>query len=127
MPDVNKENIELVEATSGAVPKADRRPRIPEPLPVRLVAVEDVRLTAKMEFADDLDAFYVELLGFEREHIQTHNIYHADNHSLHILLTNELPERDLRPLGVEVLSLRDVEERLNEREIIFFHYALHED
>ena len=119
MRDVKKENVELVEAASGAIPAADRRPHIPQPLPVRLVAVEDVRLTAKPEFSEELDAFYVELLGFEREHMQTHNIYHAENLSLHIHLIDELPERDLRPLGIEVESLADIAQRLNEREIEF--------
>jgi hypothetical protein len=40
---------------------------MPEPLPVRLIAVADVRLPATAGFEHELDAFYVGLLGFERE------------------------------------------------------------
>jgi hypothetical protein len=61
MADGKRENVELVDSTGHLLPTADRRPRIPEPLPVRLVAVEDVRLSALMEAARDLDEFYVGL------------------------------------------------------------------
>lgn len=44
----------------------DARPRMPEPLPVRLVSVDDVRLPASAGVEVLLNAFYVELLGFER-------------------------------------------------------------
>jgi hypothetical protein len=117
MADGKRENVELVDSTGHLLPTADRRPRIPEPLPVRLVAVEDVRLSALMEAARDLDEFYVGLMGFEREHIQSENIYRAENLRLRISLTTTPPPRDLRPLGIEVVSLADVERRLIEREM----------
>ena len=46
---------------------ADRRPPMPEPPPVRLVAVEDVVLITAPGLERPLDAFYVDLLRFERE------------------------------------------------------------
>lgn len=46
--------------------EADRRRRMREPPPVRLVAVADARLSASAGLEPDLDAFYVGLLEFER-------------------------------------------------------------
>ena len=40
---MNDVPIEL-EAPTGIEPRPDRRPRMPEPLPVRIVAIEDVML-----------------------------------------------------------------------------------
>jgi hypothetical protein len=45
----------------------DRRAPLSEPPPVRLVAVEDVSLPTPPAFEKHLDAFYVDLLRFERE------------------------------------------------------------
>jgi hypothetical protein len=60
--------IELDDVSDGASPGApDRRARMPEPLPVRLVAVADVRLPAPAGVERALDAFYVDLLGCIRE------------------------------------------------------------
>jgi hypothetical protein len=61
--------IELEEVSDGgAAPGApDSRPLMPEPLPVRLVAVADVRLPAPAGVERALDAFYVDLLGCVRE------------------------------------------------------------
>lgn len=60
--------IELEPADGKSSPAApDRRARVPEPLPVRLVAVADVRLPATAGLERQLDAFYVDLLGFARE------------------------------------------------------------
>ncbi|HEX8914051.1 MAG TPA: hypothetical protein VF796_17010 [Humisphaera sp.] len=49
------------------VPPADRRPTLPEPPPVRLVAVADVVLVCPPGVEREMDAFYVGLLRFERE------------------------------------------------------------
>src|SRR3954454_9604123 len=59
--------IALDPAGGESLPELDRRRRMPEPLPVRLVAVADVRLPATAGLERELDAFYVDLLGFERE------------------------------------------------------------
>jgi len=64
-----KDAIELDEVSEGgAAPGApDPRPLMPEPLPVRLVAVADVRLPAPAGVERALDAFYADLLGCARE------------------------------------------------------------
>jgi len=113
------ESITLADSAGGVISNADRRPRIPEPLPVRLVAVEDVHTSAQVDLVGELDDFYVGLLGFEREHIQEESIYRAENLRLHITLVKEQPEHDLRPTAIEVTSLAEVEQRLIEREIEF--------
>src|SRR4029453_2652660 len=70
------ERLELEPAT-GLAPRPDRHPRMDqplplnlfgggEPLPVNLVAVEDVRMPAPAGVEVQLDAFYVALLRFER-------------------------------------------------------------
>lgn len=105
-------------------PHVDRRPRVPEPLPVKLVAVADMHLLAAAGLERKLDAFYVGLLGFERKpdesdrHAADATIsYRADNFTLH-LAVREPPVRrcDLRPLGVEVPSLAALEAKLIEAE-----------
>jgi hypothetical protein len=60
------------EAGGGAGFRApgDRRPRMPEPLPVKLLAVEDVRLPATAGLESQLDGFYIGLLGFERVDVE---------------------------------------------------------
>jgi len=65
-----------VEVESAA---ADARPRMPEPLPVRLVCVEDAHLPAAAGLEKQLDAFYVDLLGFQRETGVDGLIYEAEN------------------------------------------------
>src|SRR3989442_13852823 len=80
-------------------PTVDRRPRVPEPLPVKLVAVADARLPAAAGLEQKLDAFYVRLLGFERRHDEPDRprgeaaiSYPADNFTLH-------PSGEGPPLG----------------------------
>jgi hypothetical protein len=51
---------------AGFSARGDRRPRMPEPLPVKVLAVEDVRLPATAGLESQLDEFYAGLLGFER-------------------------------------------------------------
>jgi hypothetical protein len=55
---------------SGFRAPDDRRARMPEPLPVRVLAVEDVRLPATAGLESQLDSFYVGLLGFERVDVE---------------------------------------------------------
>jgi hypothetical protein len=108
--------MELEPATGEFKPVVDRRPRVPEPLPVRLVTVDDARLPAAAGLERQLDAFYVGLLGFERTPPTGDEIiYRADNFSLHIGVKEPPLRRDeMRPLGVEVPSLADLELKLIE-------------
>ena len=96
----------------------DRRPRLEEPLPVKLVAVADMRLSATAGLERELDEFYVTLLEFQRHESSEDLVYQADNFRLCFDLVEGLVERqDFRPVGVEVLSLADAEHKLIEREI----------
>ena len=102
-------------ATSPGRP--DRGPRIPEPLPVRLVAVDDVRLPAPAGVEDKLDAFYVDLLEFQR--VAGELAYQSDNFMLRFEVARDrpIPHESLRPQGIEVMSLAQTEKRLLDQEI----------
>lgn len=58
--------MELADAPDRFDPRPDRRPPIPEPPPVRLVAVADVVILAGAGVERELDALYVGVLRFER-------------------------------------------------------------
>src|SRR5688500_10561026 len=66
MPSVELEPLAPAPDGTRFRPVADRRPRVPEPLPVKLLVVSDPRLPAGAGLERRLDAFYVGLLGFER-------------------------------------------------------------
>jgi hypothetical protein len=106
-----------LEPATGRVPRVDRRPRIDQPLPVNLVAVEDVRMPAPAGVEPRLDAFYLALLGFERMPPDTQLIYRAENFALHFDVQERPVEHaNLRPLEIEIPSLAEVEMRLIEGE-----------
>ena len=114
--------MELEEATGHFRPIVDRRPRVPEPLPVKLVAVADARVPAAAGLERQLDAFYVGLFGFERRTDGAGEpseavAYRADNFALHVdVLEPPVRRIDLRPLCVEVPSLAALEDKLIEAE-----------
>ncbi|MGD1275877.1 MAG: hypothetical protein ABR964_01480 [Tepidisphaeraceae bacterium] len=114
--------MELDEPSAPFVPMEDRRPRLEEPLPVRLVAVADCRLTATAGLEWELDDFYLGLLGFERDLAETTIVYRADNHRLRFEILERMRHReDLRALGITVPSLGELAQRLIESEIEFVH------
>ncbi|MGA2497127.1 MAG: VOC family protein [Tepidisphaeraceae bacterium] len=116
-PDPHLQPLELAEATDFVVPE-DQRPRMPEPLPVRLVAVADVHLPAQAELEKQHDDFYCGLLKMVRDEPREQRIYRADNHRVVFELGEGLIQRDsCRPLGVEIDSLAQFEAGLVEREI----------
>ena len=91
----------------------DRRPRVPEPLPVRLVTIDDARLPAAAGLERDLDAFYVGILGFERAESPDTIVYRSDNFFLRFDVREPPVQRtDMRPLGVEVPSIAELEPKL---------------
>jgi len=113
-------NITLEEPNFEFKPVDDRRPLIPEPPPVRLVAVEDCSLFATAAHVPALDAFYVGLLKFEREGEPSSPVYRAENVRLRFMLIDQRAMReDMRPTGVELFSFTSLEDRLNEQEIPF--------
>ncbi|MDB5296317.1 MAG: hypothetical protein JWO31_2300 [Phycisphaerales bacterium] len=58
--------MELADSADPLEIRPDRRPTVPEPPPVRLVAVADVVLVTAPGRERELDAFYVGVLRFER-------------------------------------------------------------
>lgn len=119
------------EVTGGAEPGgADPRPRLPEPLPVRLVAVENVRLRAPRGAEEKLALFYVGLLQFERvvdgepaaaAAAAAHAgeiTFRADNFLLRFELVDPpLVHDTMRPQGIEVPDLAELEKKLVDAEL----------
>src|SRR5688500_10075607 len=107
------------EETPGAYePRPDNRPRVPEPLPVKLVAVEDVTMLAPSGIAPQLDAFYVGLFGFERVSRESELLYRAENVQLRFdICEKPVVHESLRPQGIEVPSLAEAELKLIEAEL----------
>ena len=104
--------MQLEEPSSAFTPEQDRRPRVPEPLPVRLVAIKDVRLEAPAGVERDLDALYAGLLGMERVDGEA-IVYRAENFDLYVdVLEPPIPRVDFRPLRVLVKSLDELEPKL---------------
>ena len=114
-----------LEPSTNFTPSVDHRPRIPEPLPVRLITVADATLLTRAGIKAELDAFYVGLFGFEAEADErdletdaTVLVYRAENFRLRFsVLDPPVRREDLRPLGIEVPSLPDAEQKLVEAEI----------
>jgi hypothetical protein len=105
--------IEL-EESSGLIPVTVPRPRMDEPPPVRLIAVDDVRLLSLPGTEKSLDRFYVDLLEFDRDSVADGIVYRAENFRLRFTIVNQMPlERDgIRPIGIDVRSLADAERKL---------------
>jgi hypothetical protein len=100
------------------LPKADRRARIPEPPPVRLVTVDDVHLPSPAGAEIALDNFYVGLLEFERQVGSEFPVYRAENFRLIFdVLEPPISRDDFRPIRVEVPSLQTTEQKLIDAEI----------
>lgn len=109
---------ELEDSAGLPITPIDWRPHMPEPPPVKLVAIADVRVPAQAGKALEkaLDKFYVGLLKFERD--ETAFAYHAERHRLIFEPQEGIVERDsLRPIEIEVASLRALENELIAREI----------
>jgi hypothetical protein len=121
MAGMASEPIELEPAT-GIRPRPDRRPRVPEPLPVWLVAVADVRLPGGTGQEVALDRFYNLFLGLQRsvDPVEGFLVYHADNFDL-IFKLDEMPiEHDtLTPTRIDVPSLFDLSVLLRDNRIEF--------
>jgi hypothetical protein len=113
-----EEPIELLTPAAEFHSTADTRPRMPEPLPVKLVTVEHAHLPAAAGLEPQLDDFYILLLGLERLEPLEALVYRAENFNLHFDVLEPPVKRDtLRALGIEVASLAETEKQLIDREI----------
>jgi len=113
-------NLELEPGNPEYQPVVDRRPRMPEPLPVRLVSIAPARLPAPAGAELQLDAFYVGMLGLERVGPETELIYRAENYELRFDVKDRpLTHESLRALVIEVASLREMEEKLTQAEMVY--------
>jgi len=101
----------------------DRRPLVPEPLPVRVVAVEDVRLPAACGLERELEEFYIALLQFGRDTTEVDSlVLRAENVRLQFSVFEPPMAREhLRTLGIEVISLGEAERKLIDAEIPYVH------
>lgn len=105
--------MELEEANNAFAPASDRRPKLAEPPPVRLMAVDDVRLPAPAGVEVQLDSFYLGMLRFERDAESDFPVYRAENFRLHFDVHEPpIQRQDMRALGVIVPSLAALEEKL---------------
>lgn len=118
---MSEDRIELENAHAEVVTNNDHRPHIPEPPPVRLVAVSDVHLPAAAGKEVELDAFYIGLLQFYREAAaEGVLVYRADNFRLIFdILEPPITRDEIRPNGILVRSLATLQEQLIDREIEF--------
>jgi len=107
-----------LEQTKGEFePSPDARPAMPEPPPVRLVAVADVALLAAAGMEKQLDDFYAGMLEFVRDE-QLPLAYWAENFRVVFEVSEGSATREsYRLLQVEVKSLREAEQRLIDREL----------
>ena len=110
--------LDLVDPPGQFLPRVDLRPRLEQPLPVKLITVTDATLLAPAGLEPQLDDFYLTLLGFLRAGPEHSIVYRSENFDL-IFKVEEPPvgRESLRTLGVEVASLAQVEHRLIDREI----------
>jgi hypothetical protein len=111
--------MDLDEPSIEFKPVHDRRPVMPQPPPVRLVAVDDVHLPAAAGLEKRLDDFYVSLLQFEREGADTgHLHYKAERfHLIFDVLEPPIDRENMRAILIDVPSLRAAEQGLIDREI----------
>src|ERR1700704_5509911 len=101
--------VALEEAPGDFRAAQDRRPVIPVPPPVSLVAVEDVRLPATAGLERDLVRFYVGLLQLERDEKREGLVLRAENVRLTFdWIEGRVQRDDMRMLGVVVKSLADL-------------------
>ena len=104
--------------------REDERPRLPEPPPVALVAVQDVHLPMVAGLERKLDEFYRDLIGFERVDRQADMgegpVYRSANHDL-LFQVVEVPDegRGARPIGILTPRYRDIVQRFVDTNVDF--------
>jgi hypothetical protein len=100
-------------------PEVDRRLPVPEPLPVRLIAVADMRIESAAGMERQLDGFYVELLGMLRVPGEA-IVYRAENFDLYVDVQEPpVAREDFRAVRAEVKSLASTEMKLIEAHMTY--------
>lgn len=97
--------MELEDPTAKVkTPNDDKRPHMPEPPPVRLLAIADMRLPVVAGLEKELDRFYVGLLKFERDADDADHIaYRAERWRVVFSVVERPPARvDYRPVMVQI-------------------------
>jgi hypothetical protein len=112
-----------IEEPTSSVKPPDTHPHMPEPPPVRLLAIADVKLAAVAGVEKALDEFYVGLLKFARgEPEEGRIIYEAERWRLVFAVVETPPERDdYRPVMVQIPHYVDFVQALTERQIEYEH------
>ncbi len=109
--------LELEQSAGEFRPEPDGRPKMPEPPPVRVVAVEDVVVQAAAGLERQLDEFYAGMLQFAKDE-QLPLAYWGENVRVVFQVSETPPVREsYRVLQIEVQCLREVEQKLIDREI----------
>lgn len=104
--------MELEQTDGTFVPGADPRPKLPDPLPVRLIAVSDVRLPTARADLEKLEEFYVGVWGFQPDPAEP-GVFHADNFALRFdVHDGQFHREDFRPLVMEIASIDAAEKKL---------------
>ena len=112
--------MELEPSTGFTPPAPDKRPHMPSPPPVTIVAVDDPHLPGLVDQGPELVSFYVDVLKFERDEDAPGLVFRAENLNLYFDLGETVPPRDdFRMLGVVVPNLGDVMRALIDCEIEF--------
>jgi hypothetical protein len=101
--------------------RPDRRERVPEPLPVKLISIDDVHLPAPAGAEHLLDQLYVgilQMIKVSADHERL--VYRADNFDLVFELAERpVPHDSLVATQIEIPSLRAAMEHLTAAEIEF--------
>jgi hypothetical protein len=107
-----------LEPSTAFTPEVDPRPRMPEPPPVRLLAVNDVTLPAPVGAERWLDEFYIGLLRFQKDESEPRPAYRAERFRV---LFNPFEGPFTRDwygvLRIEVPCLADAEKALADRQV----------
>ena len=113
--------MELEEPTATVKQPPDARPTMPEPPPVRLLAIADVHLEAPAAMERLLSDFYVGLLRFERDAEDAERLaFKAEKWRLVFDVVESFGPRDgYRPVMIETPFFADFVQALNDRELFF--------
>ncbi|MEM7809300.1 MAG: hypothetical protein AAF561_14415 [Planctomycetota bacterium] len=99
----------------------DRRPRLPEPPPIRIEAVADVHLPMSAGLEVELDDFYTRLLPMVRREGEF-PAYDAEDFGIVFDVVETRPDRDeLRPVLLRVRGFDVFFTMLQEQQIEFQH------